>query len=157
MLSEHTQRRFDREVAKYPADQRQSAVMACLALAQEELGWLPPAAIEFVAQYLGMAPIAAFEVASFYTMYDLEPVGKYKLTVCTNLPCALSGANHAADYLKQKLGIGFGETTRDGRFTLKEGECMGACGEAPVMIVNNRRLCGHMQPDEIDRLLEELV
>lgn len=108
--------------------------MACLAYAQEEMGWLRPEAIEAVAAYLGMAPIAAYEVASFYNMYDLKPVGKYKITVCTNLPCALSGGYHAGEYVQNKLGIGFGETTADGRFTLKEGECMGACGDAPVMI-----------------------
>lgn len=155
MFSADTLKKFDREVAKYPADQKQSAVMACLALAQEEKGWLPAEAVEAVAAYLGMPPIAAWEVASFYNMYDLKPVGKYKLTVCTNLPCALSGGYHAAEYLKQKLGIGFNETTPDGRFTLKEGECMGACGDAPVMLVSNRRMCGHMLPEQIDRLLEE--
>jgi NADH-quinone oxidoreductase subunit E len=103
-----------------------------------------------------MPPIAVFEVATFYNMYDLQPVGRHKLTVCTNLPCALSGGVHAADYLKQKLGIGFNETTADGRFTLKEGECMGACGDAPVMLVNNRRMCSWMTPEQIDGLLDEL-
>ncbi|MCE1171410.1 MAG: NADH-quinone oxidoreductase subunit NuoE, partial [Azovibrio sp.] len=148
--------KFDREVVKYPADQKQSAVMACLALAQEEKGWLPAEAIEAVAHYLGMPPMAAMEVATFYNMYDLKPVGKYKLTVCTNLPCALSGGYHAAEYLKQKLGIEMGETTPDGRFTLREGECMGACGDAPVMLVNNRSMCSFMLPEQIDKLLEEL-
>ena len=155
MFSAETLKKFDREVAKYPADQKQSAVMACLANAQEEKGWLPPEAIEAVAAYLGMPPIAAYEVATFYNMYDLKPVGKYKITVCTNLPCALSGGYHAGDYVQKKLGIGYGETTADGRFTLKEGECMGACGDAPVMIVNNRSMCGHMHPEQIDKLLEE--
>ena len=131
MFAPETLTKFAKEVAKYPAEQKQSAVMACLALAQEELGWLPPAAIEAVAVYLGIEPIAALEVASFYNMYDLKPVGKYKLTVCTNLPCALSGGYHAAEYLKEKLGIDIGETTADGKITLKEGECMGACGDAP--------------------------
>jgi NADH-quinone oxidoreductase subunit E len=102
-----------------------------------------------------MPPIAVYEVASFYNMYHLEPVGKYTLTVCTNLPCALSGGVHAADYLKQKLGIAFGETTADGRFTLKEGECMGACGDAPVLLVNNKRMCSFMLPEKIDALLAE--
>lgn len=156
MFTAETLQKFDREVAKYPADQKQSAVMACLALAQEELGWLPAEAIEAVANYLGMPPMAAMEVATFYNMYDLKPVGKYKLTVCTNLPCALSGGYHAAEYLKQKLGIEMGETTPDGRFTLKEGECMGACGDAPVMLVNNRSMCSFMLPEQIDKLLEEL-
>ena len=155
MFAAETLQKFDREVAKYPADQKQSAVMACLAHVQEEQGWLPPEAIEAVAAYLGMAPIAAYEVASFYNMYDLKPVGKYKITVCTNLPCALSGGYHAGYYVQQKLGIGYGETTADGKFTLKEGECMGACGDAPVMIVNNRSMCSHMHPEQIDRLLEE--
>jgi NADH-quinone oxidoreductase subunit E len=102
-----------------------------------------------------MPAIAAYEVASFYNMYDLNPVGRYKLTVCTNLPCALSGGVHAADYLKEKLGIDFNQTTADGKFTLKEGECMGACGDAPVMLVNNKKMCCFMLPEEIDRLLEE--
>ena len=155
MFSAETLQKFAREVSKYPADQKQSAVMACLALAQEEQGWLPPEAIEDVAAYLGMAPIAAYEVASFYNMYDLKPVGKYKITVCTNLPCALSGAYHAGEYVQKKLGIGYGETTADGVFSLKEGECMGACGDAPVMIVNNRTMCSHMLPEQIDKLLEE--
>jgi len=155
MFSAETLQKFSREVSKYPADQKQSAVMACLALAQEEQGWLPPEAIEGVAAYLGMAPIAAYEVASFYNMYDLKPVGKYKITVCTNLPCALSGGYHAGEYVQKKLGIGYGETTADGMFSLKEGECMGACGDAPVMIVNNRTMCSHMLPEQIDKLLEE--
>jgi NADH-quinone oxidoreductase subunit E len=157
MLSQEAQKQIDREVAKYPADQKQSAVMAALRIAQMEKGWLAPETIEAVANYLGMAPIAAYEVASFYNMYDMHPVGKYKLTVCTNLPCALSGGVHAADYLKQKLGIGFNETTPDGKFTLKEGECMGACGDAPAMLVNNHRMCSWMTPDQIDKLLAELA
>ena len=155
MLSQDAYQKIDREVAKYPADQKQSAVMAALAIAQMEQGWLSTETIEAVAGYLGMAPVAVYEVASFYNMYDLAPVGKYKITVCTNLPCALSGGVHAADYLKQKLGIGFNETTTDGKFTLKEGECMGACGDAPVMLVNNVRMCSFMQPEQIDRLLGE--
>lgn len=156
MLNTESLSRIDREIDKYPPDQKQSAVMAALAIAQEELGWLPSEAIEFVADYLGMAPMAAYEVASFYNMYDLKPVGKYKLTVCTNLPCMLSGGVDAGEYLKQRLGIAFNETTPDGRITLKEGECMGACGDAPVMLVNNRRMCSCMQPEQIDKLLAEL-
>ena len=154
-LSPESFRKIDREVAKYPADQRQSAVMAALVIAQDEKGWLSKETIAAVAGYLGMAPIAAYEVASFYNMYDLHPVGKYKLTVCTNLPCALSGGVHAADYVKEKLGIDFNETTPDGKFTLKEGECMGACGDAPVLLVNNKRMCSFMLPDQIDKLLAE--
>ena len=156
MLSTESLGKIDREIAKYPVEQKQSAAMAALAIAQEELGWLPSEAIEFVANYLGIAPMAAYEVASFYNMYDLKPVGKYKLTVCTNLPCMLSGGVDAGEYLKKKLGIGFNETTPDGKFTLKEGECMGACGDAPVMLVNNRRMCSCMQPEQIDKLLAEL-
>ena len=155
MLSQDALRKIDREIAKYPLDQKQSAVMAALAIAQDEMGWLAKETIEFVANYLEMAPMAAYEVASFYNMYDLAPVGKFKLTVCTNLPCALSGGVHAADYLKQKLGIDFNETTADGKITLKEGECMGACGDAPVMLVNNKRMCSFMLPEEIDKLLAE--
>lgn len=155
MLSPESLQKIDREIAKYPADKKQSAVMAALAIAQDEKSWLAREAIEFVASYLDMPSIAAFEVASFYTMYNLEPVGQYKLTVCTNLPCALSGGVHAADYLKEKLGIDFNQTTPDGRFTLKEGECMGACGDAPVMLVNNKRMCSFMLPEQIDALLAE--
>lgn len=155
MLSQESLQQIDREIAKYPSDQKQSAVMAALRIAQVEKGWLPKELIEFVARYLGMPPIAAFEVASFYNMYDLAPVGRHKITVCTNLPCALSGGVHAADYIKEKLGIDFNETTPDGKFTLKEGECMGACGDAPVMLVNNVRMRCFMTPDEIDKLLAE--
>jgi NADH-quinone oxidoreductase subunit E len=156
MLNQESLKRIDREIAKYPAEQKQSASMAALAIAQEEQGWLSSEAIEFVANYLGMPPIAAYEVASFYNMYDLKPVGKYKLTVCTNLPCMLSGGVDAGEYLKKKLGIGYNETTQDGRITLKEGECMGACGDAPVIIINNRKMCSWMQPEQIDKLLAEL-
>ena len=156
MLTPESLKRIDREIAKYPAEQKQSASMAALAIAQEEHGWLSTEAIEFVANYLGMPPIAAYEVASFYNMYDLKPVGKYKLTVCTNLPCMLSGGVDAGEYLKSKLGIGYNETTPDGRITLKEGECMGACGDAPVVIVNNRKMCSWMHPEQIDKLLAEL-
>lgn len=156
MLNPESLKRIDREIAKYPAEQKQSASMAALAIAQEELGWLSSEAIEFVANYLGMPPIAAYEVASFYNMYDLKPVGKYKLTVCTNLPCMLSGGVDAGEYLKKKLGISYNETTPDGRITLKEGECMGACGDAPVVIVNNRKMCSWMHPEQIDKLLAEL-
>lgn len=156
MLTTESLNRIDREIAKYPVDQKQSAVMAALAIAQEEQGWLSSEAIEFVAGYLGMAPIAAYEVATFYNMYDLKPVGKYKLTVCTNLPCMLSGGVDAAEYLKRTLGVGFDETTADGKITLKQGECMGACGDSPVLLVNNRRMCSNMLPEQIDKLLAEL-
>jgi NADH-quinone oxidoreductase subunit E len=156
VLSAAALQKIDRELTKYPPDQRQSAVMSALAIAQHEKGHLTPEVMAFVAEYLGMPPIAVEEVASFYTMYDLAPVGKYKLVVCTNLPCALRGANEAADHLKRRLGIGFNETTTDGRFTLKEGECFGACGDAPVMLVNNKRMASFMTPEALDRFLKEL-
>jgi NADH-quinone oxidoreductase subunit E len=141
----------DYAVAKYPPDQKQSAVMAALTVAQDETGHLSTQVMDFVAGYLGMPPIAVYEVASFYTMYDLRPVGKHKLCICTNLPCALSGAENAAEHLKKKLGIDWNETTADGRFTLKEGECFGA----PVMLHNNKSMLSFMTPEKIDRWLEE--
>ncbi len=156
MLSEAALRRIDREIAKYPPDQKQSAVMSALAIAQDEKGWLPPETMDFVASYLGMPPVAVYEVATFYAMYNRQPCGRYKITICTNLPCALQDAVVAAEHLKAKLGIGFGETTPDGLVTLQEGECMGACGDAPVLLVNNKRMCGLMRPDKIDALLAEL-
>jgi NADH-quinone oxidoreductase subunit E len=156
VLSAEALRRIDREIAKYPAEHRQSAVMAALAIAQDEHGWVSQDVIEAVAAYLGMPPIAVYEVASFYAMYDTAPVGRHKITVCTNLPCALSGANQAARHLQAKLGIGFSETTADGEFTLKEGECMGACGDAPVLLVNNKRMEGFMTEAKLNALLDEL-
>ncbi|MXS79240.1 NADH dehydrogenase subunit E [Nitrosomonas eutropha] len=156
MLSMEALKKIDREIAKYPTDKKQSAVMSALAIAQDEKGWLATETMDFIANYLEMPAIAVYEVATFYNMYNLKPIGKYKLTVCTNLPCALSGSNQTVDYLKKKLGIGFNETTVDGLFTLKEGECMGACGDAPVLLVNNKRMCSFMTEDQIDKLLEEL-
>ena len=155
VLSPEALARIDREVAKYPPDEKQSAVMAALAIAQDERGWLSTETMDFVAHYLGMPPIAVYEVASFYTMYHLQPVGRCKLTICTNLPCALQGANVAAEHLKKRLGIGFGETTADGDFTLKEGECLGACGDAPVILLNNKTMLSWMTPEKIDALIEE--
>ncbi len=153
VLSPAALAKIDKAIAKYPADQKQSAVMAALTIAQDEQGWLSTATMDFVARYLGMPPIAVYEVASFYAMYDLKPVGKCKLAICTNLPCALQGATVAAEHLKKKLGVGFGETTADGAFTLKEAECMGACGDAPVLLVNNKRMVCAMTPDRLDQLL----
>lgn len=155
VLSPEALAKIDAAIAKYPADQKQSAVMAALTIAQDENGWLSTATMDFVASYLGMPPIAVYEVASFYSMYDLKPVGKCKLAICTNLPCALQGATAAAEHLKQKLGIGFNETTSDGAFTLKETECLGACGDAPVLLVNNKRMACAMTPDKLDKLIEE--
>ncbi len=156
VLSPDALARIDQATAKYPPNQRQCAVMAALTIAQDEKGWLSTETMDFVAQYLGMAPIAVYEVASFYTMYDLKPAGKYKLTICTNLPCALQGANAAARHLQQKLGVGFDETTADGLITLKEGECFGACGDAPVLLLNNKRMCCAMTPEKLDALLKDL-
>ncbi len=156
MLSAQCYQKIDRELAKYPADQRQSAVMASLAHAQVELGWLSPETMQEVADYIGMPAIAVQEVATFYNMYNIRPVGKHKITVCTNLPCALSGGERAAHHLKQKLGVEFRGTTEDGQFTVLEGECMGACGDAPVMLVNNHRMCSFMSNEKIDALVEEL-
>jgi len=156
MLTQETLARFDREVAKYPAEQKQSAVMACLTLAQVEKGWLDKETIAEVAAYLDMPAIAAEEVATFYNMYNLKPVGKYKLAVCTCIPCALSGGRDAALYLAERLGIELGQTTADGRFTLVESECQGACGDAPVALVNNHSMRSFLTPDKLDQLLEEL-
>jgi NADH-quinone oxidoreductase subunit E len=156
LLSQEAYKKIDRELAKFPADQRQSAVMAALAIAQDEKGWLPPEVMQDIADYIGMPAIAVQEVATFYNMYNTKPVGRHKISICTNLPCALSGGEKAAHYLKQKLGIDYRETTADGGFTLVEGECMGACGDAPVMIVDNKRMCSFMSDDKIDALVEEL-
>jgi len=156
LLSAQAYQRIDRELAKFPPDQRQSAIMASLAIAQEEQGWLSAEVIEDVAAYIGVPPIAVQEVATFYNMFDVKPVGKYKISVCTNLPCALRGGESAADLVKRKLGIGFKETTPDGLFTVVEGECMGACGDAPVMLVNNKHMCVRMSDERIDAMLQAL-
>jgi NADH-quinone oxidoreductase subunit E len=144
MLSTESLRRIDLEVAKYPASQKQSAVMSALAIAQDEHGWLSVGLMDEVARHLGMPPVAVYET------------GRFKLTICTNLPCALQGANVAAEHLKSRLGVDFNGTTADGRFTLKEGECFGACGDAPVVLVNNKRMCSWMQPAKLDELIAEL-
>ena len=156
MLSQASLDKIAIEVAKYPPEQAQSAVMGALRIAQNETGWVSPEVMTEVAQILGMPPVAVQEVATFYNMYDLKPVGKHKITVCTNLPCALSGGVAAADYLKQKLGIGFNETTADGQFTLKEGECMGACGDAPVLLHNNHKMCSFRSTEKLVAMLQEL-
>jgi NADH-quinone oxidoreductase subunit E len=156
MLSTEALTKIDRELRKYPPDQKRSAVMSALAIAQDEKGSLGAEVIDFVAQYLGMPSIAVYEVATFYEMYNLEPVGKYKVCICTNLPCALSGSTVSAQHLKQRLGIGWGETTPDAMFTLKEGECFGACGDAPVMLVNNKTMMIGMTPEKLDAWLAEV-
>jgi len=156
VLSDVAKQKIDREIAKFPADQKQSAVMAALAIVQDENGWLPNALMDEVAHYLGMPSIAVYEVATFYNMYNLKPMGTHKITVCTNLPCALSGGVDAAEYLKHKLGVGWKEVTADGKFSVVEGECMGACGDAPMCLHNNHVMHTHLTPEKVDELLEKL-
>ena len=155
-LSDKTLADIARNVAKYPPDQKQSAVMAALIAAQTEVGWVSPEVISTVAKILDMPTIAVDEVATFYNMYNTKPSGKYKLVICTNLPCQLTHGETAARHLKDTLGIGYNETTSCGTFTLKEGECMGACGDSPVMLVNDKRMCSFMSKEKIDALLNEL-
>ncbi len=156
MLTTDSLKKIDREIAKYPPGQKQSAVMSALIIAQDEKGWLSSELMDYVAQYLELPPVAVYEVATFYSMYNLHRTGRHKLTLCTCLPCGLQGALDAADHLREKLGIDFNETTADGRFTLKEGECMGACAMAPVVLVNNKKMHDYMSKDKLDKLLEEL-
>ena len=156
MLSPESIAKIEYELTKYPSENRQAVVMAALRIAQTEKGWLSKETMSFVANYLGIPEIAAMEVATFYNMYDTSPVGKYKVTLCTNISCMLMGAPELAKHVKQRLDCGFGETTADGRFTLKEGECMGACGDAPVCLINNHRMEGFLTPEKIDAILEEL-
>ena len=156
MLSDQVQAKIDRELKKYPADQKQSAVMAALRFVQDEKGWIAADDMADVAACLGMPQMAVYEVATFYHMYNLKPMGRHTLTVCTNLSCQLMGANGTVDYLKSKLGIDLGEVTPDGKFGLREAECMGACIDAPLLTVSNKKLCGRMTPEKIDQLLAEL-
>ncbi|RUS68044.1 NADH-quinone oxidoreductase subunit 2 [Saezia sanguinis] len=156
MISEATKQRFARELEKYPADQKQSAVMACLAIVQQEQGWISPEAEAQVAEYLEMPAIAVREVTSFYNMYNQKPVGKYKLNVCTNLSCQLRGGKEAVEHLCKKLDVNVGETTADGLFTVQECECLGACADTPVMLVNDRNMCSFMDNDKLDQLIDGL-
>ena len=156
MISESTKARFAREVAKFPADQKQSAVMACLSIVQQELGWVSPDSEQVVADYLGMPVMAVHEVTTFYNMYNQKPVGKFKLNVCTNLPCQLRGGAQALAHLEHKLGVHAGETTADGLFTLQPSECQGACADAPVLLVNDRHMCSFMSHDKLDQLVDSL-
>jgi len=156
MLSEQIQAKINRELKKYPADQKQSAVMSALRFVQDEKGWISTDDIADVAAYLGMAKMAVYEVATFYHMYNLKPMGKHTITVCTNLPCTLGGSEDTVAYLKSKLGIGLGEVTPDGKYGLREGECMGACKDAPLFTVDNKRLCGRLSKEKIDQILAEL-
>ena len=155
-FSEQTKALFDREVAKYPSDQKQSAVMACLTIVQQEQGWVSPESEKAVADYLGMAPMAVHEVSTFYNMYNRKPLGKYKLNVCTNLPCQLRNGTQALAHLETRLGIEMGQTTADGLFTLQQSECLGACADAPVMLVNDVNMCSFMSPDKLDQLVDGL-
>src|SRR5574343_580366 len=156
MISEATKARFAREVAKYPAEQKQSAVMACLAIVQQEQGHVSQESEAGIAEYLGMPEIAVHEVTTFYNMYNQQPVGKYKPTVCTNLPCQLRDGVKTLQYLEKKLGISMGETTPDGLFTLQQSECLGACADSPVMLVNDRNMCSFMSEERIDQLVDGL-
>jgi NADH-quinone oxidoreductase subunit E len=155
-LSEALRSQFDREVAKYPAEQRQSAVMACLAIVQLAEGFVSPQAERDVAEYLGMAPIAVHEVTTFYNMYNQHSVGRFKLNVCTNLPCQLRDGQKALEHVCRRLGVEEGGTTADQLFTVQKSECLGACADAPVMLVNDRQMCSYMTPARLDELLETL-
>ncbi|HET8694702.1 MAG TPA: NADH-quinone oxidoreductase subunit NuoE [Aquabacterium sp.] len=156
MLSEQTKARFDRELAKYPADQRQSAVMACLSIIQQERGWVSPESEQAVADYIGMPAIAVHEVVTFYNMYNQQPVGQFKVNVCTNLPCQLRDGQKALQYLCDKLGVEPGGTTADGLFTVQQCECLGACADAPVALVNDRQMVSFMSNDKLDQLVDVL-
>ena len=152
-LSDATKARFDKEVAKYPADQKQSAVMACLSIVQQEQGHVSPAAEDAIAAHLGMAPIAVHEVTTFYNMYNLQAVGRYKLNICTNLPCQLRDGDKALAHVCKQLGVEPYGTTADGVFTVQPSECLGACADAPVMLVNDRQMLSFMTPERLDELL----
>jgi len=156
LLSEQAYQKIDKEISKFPVEQQQSAIMAALTIAQDEKGWVSPEVVTDIAAYLRVRPIEVQEVASFYNMFNLHPVGRFKITVCTNLPCALRDGVKAADYIKDKLGIDFHETTPDGMFTLMEGECMGACGDSPVLLMNNKHMCVRMSSEKIDAMIQEL-
>ena len=155
-LSEGTKARFAREVEKYPADQKQSAVMACLAIVQQEQGWVSREAEEAIAEVLGMPPIAVHEVTTFYNMYNQQPVGRFKLNVCTNLPCQLRDGEKALQHLCSKLGVEPYGTSADGQFTVQPSECLGACADAPVMLGNDRQMLSFMSNDRLDELVETL-
>jgi NADH-quinone oxidoreductase subunit E len=156
VITDATRARFDKEVAKYPAEQKQSAVMACLAIVQQEQGFVSADSELAVAEYLAMAPIAVHEVTTFYNMYNQQPLGQFKLNVCTNLPCQLRGGQQALDHLCHRLGIDEGGTTSDGRFTVQKSECLGACADAPVMLVNDRQMVSYMSDERLDELVDTL-
>lgn len=156
MMSEATLARFAREVAKYPAEHKQSAVMACLAIVQQEQGFVSAESEALIADYLGMPAIAVHEVTTFYNMYNQQPVGRYKIGVCTNLPCQLRDGQKALQHLQDKLGVAPGQTSADGLFSLQHCECLGACADAPVLLVNDRTMCSFMDPDKLDQLIDGL-
>jgi len=156
MFSEQTRQRFDREVAKYPAQHKQSAVMACLAIVQQEQGHVSAEAEKAVADYLGMPPIAVHEVTTFYNMYNQQPVGRFKLNVCTNLPCALRDGESALQHVCSRLGVEPYGTTADGVFTVQPSECLGACADAPVMLLNDRQMLSFMSAERLDELIATL-
>ena len=155
-FSEQTLALFAKEVAKYPADQKQSAVMACLSIVQHEQGHVSAEAENAVADYLGMPPIAVHEVTTFYNMYNQQPVGKFKLNVCTNLPCQLRDGQTALDHVCQRLGVEPYGSTADGRFTVQPSECLGACADAPVLLVNDRQMLSFMTTERLDELVDTL-
>lgn len=156
VLSDATRARFEREVAKYPADQRRSAVIACLAIIQDEQGWVSRESEQLVADYLGIAPIAVYEVTTFYNMFNQQPVGRFKFNVCTNLPCKLRDGQHALEHLCSRLGVEAGGTTADGVFTVQPSECLGACADAPVLLVNDRTMCSFMSNERLDQMIDGL-
>ncbi len=156
MITAEMRARFDRETAKYPAEQRQSAVMACLSIVQDELGYVSTDSESHLAAYLGMPVMAVHEVTTFYNMYNQKAVGKFKLNVCTNLPCQLRDGAKALKHLEQKLGVHMGETTADGLFTLQQSECLGACADSPVLLVNDRHMCSFMSNDKLNQLIDGL-
>lgn len=156
LISEASRVEIDRWIAKYPPEQKRSAVMAALRIVQDQNGGhLTTELMDAVAAYLEMPPVAVYEVATFYSMYELEPVGKHKICVCTNISCMLRGSDEVVAHLKERLGIGLGETTPDGRFTLKEVECLGACVEAPMFQIG-QTYYGNLTPEKIDEILEGL-
>ena len=156
MLSEAASRAFAREIAKYPPEQKASAVIACLAVLQEEHGFISPESEELVAAALDMPVIAVHEVTTFYNMFNQVPVGRVKLNVCTNLPCQLRGGQHALEHLCRSLGVEEGGTTADGAFTVQKAECLGACADAPVVLVNDRQMVSFMSDSRIDELVSSL-
>jgi NADH-quinone oxidoreductase subunit E len=156
MLSKKSLQQIDREIAKYPEDRKRSAVMAALRIAQEEHGWLSRELMDYIAGLLALPPIQVYEVATFYSMYDLEPVGKHKISVCTNVSCMLCGSDTIVAHLEKRLGITLGQTTPDGRFTLKEVECLAACGGAPMLQIG-KQYYENLTPEKLDAILDGLA